>query len=131
MKDFEYYSKIKVPYPDRSGYRRDLISEIDAKPLTKLQREGALADVSSRADEWFAEVIKPYREEQERLEAEFWADCRSDIGYDKFLNADGVAAVEAFAYEHGHAAGFGDIHSWAYEASELARKIVHSIQEAQ
>lgn len=126
MKPFEYYSTVKVPYPDKQEYRAKLLAEIDSQLMTAADRELARSFLSSRVDEWFRQEVKPYREAQSRLDAEFWRDCREDLGYDKFLNADGVAAVEGFAWEHGHSSGYSEVRAFLEQAADLAEKVIKS-----
>lgn len=124
MKSFDYYSTNSVEYPNQSEYRKRLVQVINDTPMTAAERDEALEWVHEEARIWFKEAVKPYREEAARLEREFWQDCRGELGYDSFLNSDGVAALEYAAYERGHSAGYSDIYCCLIELAELAEKLV-------
>jgi hypothetical protein len=120
MKDWNCYSANTIGYPSKSDYRDQLIAEINNRPLTAAARTAALATVPERVRDWFNEAILPYRQEQARLNSEFWADCRADLGYDKFLDVKGISRLEAHAWEDGHSAGYSEVYG---ELSKLVSLI--------
>lgn len=120
MKDFDYYRyRADEVLPSLSEKKRELIYDIDQQRLTAEERRVALADAPIKARAWFNEAIKPYREAERKLQEEFWADCREDLGYDKFLGPKGVAALEGKAWEDGHAHGFYDVYNHLSELCDL------------
>lgn len=111
MKHFDYYSTISTPWPNQIERARERRKEIDDTPMTQAQRVNAHSLVITEVREWFKEAVKPYNQEKARLNAEFWADCREELGYDEFLTDWGVRLVEAEAYERGHSYGYAEIFS--------------------
>jgi hypothetical protein len=124
MKPFDYYSNIGVPYPDHHAYRKQLIDAIDNTPMTAADRTKAMAEVSKQVLAWMNEQSKPYRNAQAALIAEFWDDCRNELGYHNLLNESGVAALESKAYEDGHSSGFGEVYQRLDELVELTKRIL-------
>lgn len=126
MKDFDYYSdrNVKAEYPDRRGYKKKLIEEIDNTPMTTDQRTAAMSKVEQRVREWFNEAVKPYYKERNRLAEEFWKDAREELGYDQYLNDDGVRALEAKAWEDGHSAGFSEVFCHLQELESFVEDII-------
>lgn len=116
--DFSKY-KNNITYPSRIEYRKRLISEINDTPLTVADREAKMNMVNGLVNAWWSEAARPYNEEEARLLTLFWADCRADLGYDAFLNATGVAAVENKAWADGHANGLSSVYERLSDYVEL------------
>lgn len=70
-----------------------------------------------------------YAEPKDVAYEEFWKDAREELGYDKFLNADGVSCLESKAYEEGHSAGFSEVFLCLGDLTEFARQIIASVQQ--
>ena len=127
MKDFDEYVS-KLNYPSRSEICSRMREEIDAAPMTTRDRNIALADMQQRATEEFVQGRAPYREDQRRLDAMFWHDCREDLGYDRFLNEDGIGTIEAEAWDRGHSAGYSEVYQCLIRLCEFVEKIVKGIK---
>jgi hypothetical protein len=123
--NFDDY-KNNVPYPDRVAYKAGLIDYINSQRLTGQEREDLLAAVPARVRDWFKEAVKPYNEEEHRLEAKFWADCREDIGYDEFLDAEGILTLQCYAWEQGHSGGYHEVYNCLLDLSDFAEKLIKS-----
>ena len=124
MKDFDYYNKPTAEYPDINEYKREYRIAIEAAAMTTAERKEALDGISKKARAWFEKESKPYRDEQARLDSEFWDDCRKDLGYREFLSEKASDAVESKAWEDGHANGYSEVYCHLCDLVELARKIV-------
>ena len=128
MKDWNYYREpAGIPYfgyEETKAFENGLRAEINDKPMTAAQRETALADVKRQVREHAAEQNKPYNEAKAKLEQEFWADAREELGYTDFLNDEGVSALEYKAYEDGHSSGFPEIFCQLQDLVTFAEKIV-------
>lgn len=129
MKPWAHYSHNPHQYPDQADYARQLREEINNTPMTALERETAFAGVQHQANEWFKEAVKPYNAINWERKAEFWADCRAELGYDKFLELTGIEILEAMAYDQGHAYGYSKIFSQLTELVEFLNKIVQHIRK--
>lgn len=123
MKDFDYYKTNIHEYPNRFEYRKKLIDEIDNTPLTKEQHKVELDKVDGKVRDWFKEAMKPHSAEASKLDREFWADCREELGYDKYLNETGVAMLERQAYEDGHAYGYSEVFSKLQDLEQFVDEI--------
>ena len=55
-------------------------------------------------------MIVAHQTEDRRIVAEFWADCRKELGYERLMNQNGVAALEKLAWDEGHANGFSEVY---------------------
>lgn len=129
MKDWDYYDKPTVEYYGfdyRKQYRDELIKAINDAPMTKLDRDLALSKVDAEVRKRMYEVNKPYNEAIAALIEEFWADAKAELGYDDFLDAEGIEALESLAYEEGHAYGFSSVFAKLSEFSDFAQKIAQS-----
>lgn len=113
----------KFPYPSRREYRKKLQQELDEQPLTKAARQEAEKDLDRLSREWFNEAIKPHQAEDQRLTAMFWEDAREELGYRKYLNSAQIGALEAKAYEDGHAHGFSSIFEQLTDLDEFLTTI--------
>lgn len=118
VKDFDEY-RSKVEYPDRSAIRDRITKDIDNQPMTKQERDVAYAGVARRVPEEFASAVQPYNTDSNRLQEEFWKDCRDDLGYDAWLIEKGIATLEAKAYEQGHSAGFSEVYGCLSDLSRF------------
>ena len=124
MKDWEYYTTTKYQYPDKYQFRRDEIDKISKERLTVKERQDKIKEVESLVNAWYKKESAPYLKEIAKLEREFWGDCRIDLGYNKFLSADAMNAIEAYAWEHGHSHGFSEVYCYLVDIVELAKIIV-------
>jgi hypothetical protein len=130
MKDFEEY-RSKLPYPDRSAIRKEVTDEINNQPLTANDRADKLADVSRIVSEKFSVAVKPYSDDEKRLEAEFYKDCREDIGYDKYLHEDGCRILEGHAYQAGHSSGYSEVYGHLCDLSSLVSSLSEHLKASQ
>jgi hypothetical protein len=128
MKNWEHYKEPKgivyFGYHEEKAYKENLIAEINNKPLTADQREKELDAVKQQVREHVREQNKPYNIAKGALDQEFWADAKSELGYESFLTTAGVEFLESKAYEDGHAYGFPDIFSKLSDLVEFAEKII-------
>lgn len=124
MREFEYYRTNPVAYPNRSAKLQELRDEINSALLTARDRELKLEQINDLVQIWFRDAVKPHNNAEQALLQEFWSDCRTDIGYDKFLTDEGVAALEAAAWERGHASGFSEIYNELCDLADLAKKLI-------
>lgn len=122
----EYEVDVRAFYPEgeQSNYRKKLIDEINSKPMTFAEREQAKTEINAKVREHMHEIGAPYLAEIAKREAEFWNDCRQELGYEEFLLPPGVSALEYAAYENGHSAGFAEIYGCLVELVELAEKLL-------
>jgi len=128
MKNWDHYREPKnvsyFGYEETKAFEAALRAEINFdKPLTAAAREKALADVKRQVREHAAEQNKPYNEAKGKLEAEFWADAREELGYEAFLTAEGVSALEYKAYEDGHSSGHSEVFSQLQDLADFAEKM--------
>lgn len=71
-----------------------------------------------------------YREDVDRLVAEFWFDARAELGYTDFLEPEGYHCIEETAWDIGHSGGFAEVFGVLSDLAAVARKIVkHGIKE--
>jgi hypothetical protein len=124
MKDFGYYNKPTAEYPDTYAYKKQLRAEIDALEMTAEERRKAIDGIGKKARAWFDVAAKPYLDEQSRLDAEFWDDCRKELKYREFLNPKACDAIETKAWDDGHAHGYSEVYLCLCDLIALARKII-------
>jgi hypothetical protein len=129
MKPFDYYSTNTVPYPSLQEYKRKRREEIDNTPMTTAEREQAKNKLHVEAKDWFVAASAPYNEERRRLDAEFWADCLAELGYDKFLNNEGCGVLEAEAWERGHAWGYSEVFNCLCGLVDFVTRIVDTMKK--
>jgi hypothetical protein len=113
-----------IPYPNRNAYKAKLIGEINDQRLTSQERTTLVEGVPNRVHEWFKEAVKPYNEEGARLREKFWANCREDVGYDRFLDDVGVLILEDYAWGEGHSGGYHEVHNSLLDLADLACRLV-------
>lgn len=129
MKDWKYYNKPSVEYYGfeyRKQYRDKLIEAIHNTPMTKADRDTALRKVNTEVRNHMLELNRPYNAAILELTQEFWADARYELGYDDFLDADGISALESLAYQKGYGSGFSSVFSELQDLSYFAEKIAKS-----
>lgn len=127
MKDWDYYSKPKAAYfsfEEEKAYKQKLTDEINESKMTAAERTKALAELKGKVRQYETEYNKPYKEEQAKLTDEFWADAREELGYESFLDEDGVTALESKAYEDGHSSGYSEVFCVLGNLVEFAEAIV-------
>lgn len=124
MKDFDYYAKVDAEHPSLWEIKKKKLAIVAETRLTEKERLEAIKTAEVEAMiEWRAGK-KVYNDAQGRKNSEFWADCRLDLGYDKFLDEDGCQALEAKAWEEGHSAGYGEVYGDLSRLVDLAHKLV-------
>ncbi len=128
MKDFSYYNSVPDDTPYYGGeycrnIRKKAVEEIDNRPLTTADRVRLLKEIEPEITKQVAELNKSYYEARRKRDAEFYADARESLGYDKFLNETGVALVQGYAYERGHSGGYSEIYYELSEITELLEKL--------
>ena len=130
MKDFSYYNSV----PEGAVYygasylqkvRNESAEVINKQLLTAADRERLLKELIPEINKQIAELNKPYYAAKRQRDAEFYADARKTLGYDKFLNEEGIAHLEGQAYEMGHSLGYSEIYYKLSELAELAEKIIN------
>lgn len=128
MKDFSYYDSVPEPVVYYGGdycrnLRKKAVEEIDNRPLTTADRNRLIKEIEPEIIKQVAELNKPYYAARRERDAEFYADARESLGYDKFLNETGVALVQGYAYERGHSGGYREIYYELSEITELLEKL--------
>ena len=123
MKDFDYYSTSSHGYHDSYSIKKELKKELDETSLTVEQRKAREAELSKIAMDKAAELNRPYNQEKRRLDMEFWADAREELGYCGYLDAKGVELLEAKAYEDGHSYGYPEIYSKLVDLEQFLSEI--------
>lgn len=130
MKDWLYYSKPNhlsyFGWEEQKAYKASLLAEINETPMTAAERKEALAAVRCRVNQHATEQNRPYRTAEAALEREFWLDARAELGYDKFLTPEGVAALEAKAWDDGHSSGFSEVFFCLGDLTDFCHRIVAS-----
>lgn len=111
MKDFAYYSKVPVEYPDRYAIKGKHLALVAEMRLTERERKAANDAAIADANEEYGKALTFYRVAEKKLEQEFWADCRSDFGYDKLMGLSGQSALEGYAWERGHSSGYSEVYN--------------------
>lgn len=96
MKDFEEY-KTKLEFPSSHAIEAELRQTIANTPMTEKQRVTALQKLPEAVRQKVNTAAIPYREDVARLEAQFWRDCREDIGYSEWLDGEGMEILERTA----------------------------------
>lgn len=126
--DWKYYREpAGIPYfgyEECKALTEQLTTEINNAPMTATERQTALAGVKKRVQDHAAEQNKPYMEAKAKLEEEFWADAREELGYTEFLSPEGVSALEYKAYEDGHSSGHPEVFCQLQGLVDFARKMV-------
>ena len=126
MKPWDQY-KAKEAYPDRIAVVREYIKErmpaLDDTPLTKEQREKAENELKEEAKRYYQERRKNYTDAVAAATREFWEDARNDLGYDAFLDVEGMQLLESKAWDDGHSYGYSEIFSHLKDLVSLMRKI--------
>lgn len=74
--------------------------------------------------EEFRKAVKMQRKAQDALLAEFWADCRKEIGYDSWLSPAACIAVEYEAWTQSHSNGFQAIYYKLLGIVDFASKLL-------
>jgi hypothetical protein len=128
MKDFSYYDSVPVGVEYYGGsylqkVRNESAEAINKQLLTAADRERLLKELIPEINKQITELNKPYYAARRKRDAEFYADARESLGYDKFLNETGVALVQGHAYQRGHAGGYSEIYYELSEITELLEKL--------
>jgi hypothetical protein len=119
--DFSQFNP-KTPYPDGAAIRAKLQKEIDETPMTAAERTAASKDLIRLATAIFDEEIKPYREEERRLQEAFWLQCREDHRYGHYSQTI-IDIIEYEAYSRGHSAGYPEMYNCLYDIVDFVRAI--------
>lgn len=126
MKDFSYYSSVPVKYPDRKAIREKHLVPIAEQRLTEREHSEAITFAELTAKAEYEGAMKAYRAAESALEAEFWADMREEHGYAEWLDEEGIAAIESYAYQQGHSDGYSEVNNVMYDIAELVEKCLNS-----
>ena len=54
---------------------------------------------------------------------EFWQDAREELGYEKLYSTEGLNALENYAWQEGHSAGWSEVWGYLVDLVELAEKL--------
>lgn len=123
MKDFSEYIN-QDEYPNRRAYGIRLKEEIDNAKLTQPERLRRYSEAEVQTDNWYKGELKKYNHRQTQLTAMFWADCREDLEYDKFLNEKGCSALESYAYNRAHSDGYSEVYDALCDLISLAQDVI-------
>lgn len=129
MREFNYYRTNKYEYHDPYTIKRRLKKELDEKPLTVEDRKKQESELQSIATAESRKLNQPYYAEQRRLDDEFWADAREEIGYCGYLDEKGVQILEHRAYEDGHSYGYPEIYSKLVDLEQFIDEIRQHIRQ--
>lgn len=121
--NFDKY-KNTVPYPDSDAFRNKLLADIDKQPMTAQERLDAIARVDITVRDWFREAVKPHNNREYEIMADFWADCRKDIGYDKFLTVRQCKVLQGYAWERGHSGGYHEVYNCLLDLAEFVKDLM-------
>jgi len=122
MRDgFDYYSKIKPA--DLCKIKNRLKDAIAEQRLTAKEREEALAAIPSEARKVFTVENAPFVEDSNKLQDQFWCDCRQELGYPKLLDEKGIDLVESWARDNGHSSGFSAVYDCLERITEFLSEI--------
>jgi hypothetical protein len=132
MKPFEYYSKSKIPYPNKKDYVTVFVynagkvvwqgpnSEFsNSNPEVAAATSGKYVTQKVTDEEGYKKAQLEYREEDQRLYTEFQDDIFEEFGV-----VDNPKRFKAFSYawEAGHAGGYANVHSMFADIVELIRE---------
>jgi hypothetical protein len=112
MNEMDYYrvpTSEYVSYEEIKEFRDSAIKEINDTPMTKDERDAALAKLKSRKAAFINERNREPRQKQADLDKEFWNDCVKHFNYSDYLTESGIKFVHHIAYERGHANGYPTI----------------------
>lgn len=126
MKPWDQYKpKEKYPYRDSvmSEYVKERMSALDDIPMTKSQRTKAEKDLEEEAKKYYQEQRQIYDDSLAAALQDFWNDARNDLGYDSFLDEDGMNKIESKAWENGHSYGYSEVFSHLEDLVSLMRDI--------
>ena len=121
--DFDAYKVTSVQYPDQpkkpDAPRPTGVGRNAVQPTPTQYREYADAlETYEKEMVAFREGQRLYREEETRLMALFYKDAIDDVGLTGHPKADKAYSL---AWEHGHASGLYEVHSWLQELAELVK----------
>ena len=126
MKPWDQY-KPKEEYPNRnsvvSEYVVERMSALDDIPMTKSQRTKAEKDLEEEAKKYYQEQRQIYHNSLAAARQDFWNDARNDLGYDVFLDEEGMQIIEYKAWEDGHSYGYSEVFSRLKDLSDLVRRL--------
>lgn len=131
--DFSKYEN-KVPYVSikvQANYLKSILKKIDNEKLTTKERIKKEKQADVKANQWAKEQNQKYNANSNKLEEQFWKDCREDIGYNEYLNEKGCKHLENIAWDRGHAYGYQEVYNCLVELEELIYDIVSKGLKAQ
>ena len=140
MKPIEYYTTVKAPAPNRSavtttfwysqgavyakkmpGWQVPLLAEGDfTRPVTSAHRLADLPSDSKFDQDQYDRIAAVYREERELLEAEFYFDALTEVG---FHGDPAAGVIYAKAYDEGHASGHAEVLSRLRSLAQFVREV--------
>lgn len=109
MKNWDYYES-DVNYESKMSIRRRLMRELTLDGLNEDDRHDAILQAEEMAIKLAIESAAAHEKDQQRLDAEFWKDCRESIGYDSILTEKGCLALETHAKLLSHSEEFQDMY---------------------
>lgn len=114
MKDFDYYSKPKIKYPDRKFYTTIYVYHkgkvLDTIPLQFFKHENYPNDVTLEKEfdsDKYKKDVNKYYEETSRLHEEFKNDLFEDFNV---MNNPKKDKCFELAWEYGQSAGYEDVY---------------------
>jgi hypothetical protein len=123
MKDFDYYRDVEAEYHDYFNIKNKMQAELNNTPLTVEERKKREAELGTLARAKAKELNATYHEERNKKTAEFWRDCREDLGYESYLYEEGVRILESKADEDGHSGGYSEVYSKLQELDGFIHEI--------
>ena len=125
MKDWDYYKNVGVDYPDLFARRGMMVREINEASMSANERREALKAVPQKVREQAKPELDAYAAAVAAKTAEFWHDCRADLGYSSWIRSSkAIAAIEAYAWQRGHANGYSEVYGCLSELVDLLQIVV-------
>jgi hypothetical protein len=127
MRTFDYYvttNEKQFNHCDKMSYIKSQTDKINEAKLTSKEREDSLKNLPKESKKWLDTANFPHTNRLKELNEEFWQDCREDLGYEKFLNEDGVNALEGRAWDEGHSCGYANVYSCLEDLVEFVSCII-------
>lgn len=118
-----------TPLPDKHAYREMRVQQIKNERMTEQERHDAMIALKTEVHEWYQKAVRPRREEEARLDNEFYADCRAEFGYDSWLTEEGCKELESYAYSEGHSSGHSGVYGELCDLVPMVERLVRNLKQ--
>jgi aspartokinase len=129
VKDFEYYQEPEVEYfthADRRDMAAKLQQQIDNERMTLQERQEAVKAAQKEVEAAANAQNALYLARGEELQAEFWADAREELGYNKLFNEEGCKLLESAAWDKDRGYAFEDTFAGLKVQLDFVKQIIAS-----